>query len=619
MAETISTEQKDILHNHLLHLYGEERAPSLVGRIAALIESYRDRLSQHSTGRQWVDERDAVLITYADSIIDSTIQSEKAESAELPLATLCRALKDWRIDDLFSTVHLLPFFPYSSDDGFSVIDYYQVNPSHGDWSHIAALRQHFALMFDAVLNHTSQHCDWFQSFLGHGGADIETFRHFYIDADPAEDYSAVVRPRNLPLLSEFTRHQPSSQQSEAQDEHRRLHVWTTFSADQVDLNYRHPDVLLQMLDVLLTYVSRGARILRLDAVGFLWKTPGTSCMHLPETHRLIKLMRLILDMAAPGTLLITETNVPHRDNISYFGDGTDEAHMVYQFPLPPLVTHTMQSGDAAALSQWAAGLSLPQAASAAGTPQTTFFNFLASHDGIGLRPLQGLVSEAEVARVIAKVQERGGLVSYGQRPGGERSPYELNISYIDAIGSQRCSDSTRSDMFTAAHSIMLALAGVPGIYIHSLLGSRSDRASADKSGHARAINRAKLEHADVGHQLADPSSLRARILANFRRLLGARQSCPAFHPNAAQKVLDLGNSVFAVVRGGDHERRPFLAITNVTDQPITVSVDRGQLGGASRASCLLQCSIFHANEHALRIPMAPYQTYWFELEDAGAI
>lgn len=110
--------------------------------------------------------------------------------------------------------------------------------------------------------------------------------------------------------------------------------------------------------------------------------PGTNCIHLEKTHLIIKLLRSIIDNVAPGTVIITGTNVPHKDNIAYFGEGDDEAHMVYQFSLPPLVLHAVQKQNVEALCAWAQNLTLPSS-------NTTWFNFLASHDGIGLNPLRG--------------------------------------------------------------------------------------------------------------------------------------------------------------------------------------------------------------------------------------
>jgi sucrose phosphorylase len=306
-----------------------------------------------------LSERDALVIAYGDHV---------REPGVAPLRSLNRLL-DRHAGGLISGVHVLPFFPSSSDDGFSVIDYRRVEPSLGSWDDISALGRDFQLMFDGVFNHASAESDWFRRFL----REDPEYQDWFITVEGNPDLSKVVRPRTLPLLTSFeTASGPKK-------------VWTTFSADQVDLNVKNPDVLLALFDVLLAYVKRGAGLIRLDAIAYLWKEIGTSCIHLPQTHRVVQLMRAVLDQVAPDVMLVTETNVPHRDNISYFGDGTDEAQLVYNFALPPLVLHSLVSGNAEALTRWAGTLKLA-------TTKVTFLNFLASHDGIGVTPVRGILS-----------------------------------------------------------------------------------------------------------------------------------------------------------------------------------------------------------------------------------
>jgi sucrose phosphorylase len=189
-------------------------------------------------------------------------------------------------------VHVLPFFPYSSDDGFSVIDYTAVNPDFGTWADVERLGRNFRLMFDAVINHISAHSGWFQEFLkGNPG-----FADYFIVVEEGTDLSQVVRPRALPLLTSV------------QTAHGERLVWTTFSADQIDLNYANPDVLLEIIEILLLYVEKGAEIIRLDAIAYLWKKIGTPCIHLEETHRVVKLFRTVFDAVAPHVMLITRTS-----------------------------------------------------------------------------------------------------------------------------------------------------------------------------------------------------------------------------------------------------------------------------------------------------------------------
>jgi glucosylglycerate phosphorylase len=511
-----------------------------------------------------LSEREAVLITYADTI---------RAPDEAPLATLRRFLRT-HVGDAVRTVHLLPFYPSTSDDGFSVADYLAVDPAVGTWDDVAALGRDYALMFDAVINHASSSHRAFTGFL----AGEAAYRDYFVTADPSADTSAVVRPRTSPLLTPFASPRGT------------VHVWTTFSADQVDLEYANPRVLLDMVAVLLTYVERGARIIRLDAVTYLWKELGTPCVHHPKTHGVLRLLRTVVDAVAPEVVLLTETNVPHHENVSYFGDGHDEAAMVYNFALPPLVLHAFLTGDASTLSNWAATLSTP-------SDETTFFNFLASHDGIGLRPVEDLLPAAEVGALVAAVEARGGLVSYRSAAGGRR-PYELNVALFDALAGG-ADDERAVDRFVCAHAIMFALAGVPAVYVHSLLGSRNDHDNVRRLGHNRAINRSKLEFGTLVADLADPKSLRARVLGRLSALLHARRAEPAFHPQAAQRVLDLGPGVFALLR--ERGERRVLAIHDVSGRGVRLSAEAVARAGAGRGPI-----------EALVVP--PFGVAWVPLE-----
>ncbi len=400
-----------------------------------------------------------VLITYGDSL---------KKEGEAPLATL-HGFANQYLKGAISNVHFLPFFPYSSDDGFSVMDFFEIDPELGTWKEVAAIGQDFELMFDYVVNHYSSKGQWFQNYL----EGKEGFEEFAMEVDPATDLSMVTRPRSLPLLSEYKKKNAQT-----------VHLWTTFSADQIDFNFKSLDVLEKMIDVLLFYADQGATILRLDAIAYLWKEIGTNCIHLSQTHDMTKLFRAVLDLVAPDVIILTETNVPHDENISYFGDGRDEAQMVYNFTLPPLLFYTLVKEDATVLSQWAKGLYLE-------SESNTFFNFTASHDGIGVRPLEGILDPAELDGLVEIVKANEGQVSYKQNPDGSESPYELNITYLDAILAD--TSSTRAEKFLASQSIQYALPGVPATYIHSLLGSRNWVEGVKQTGRARTINREKLQ------------------------------------------------------------------------------------------------------------------------------
>jgi glycosidase len=381
---------------HLTFIYGEELGRETCYRLTQLVEEFRPNLSGFCA--KPLDHQDAILITYGDMVQDGNRPH---------LETLNRFLSQ-QVSDVISTVHILPFYPWSSDDGFSVIDYLSIDRPLGSWAEVAGLRDNFRLMFDAVINHISQKSDWFQRFL----QSEKPYTDYFKAVDPDTDLSAVFRPRALPLLTPF----------ETADGIK--HVWTTFSADQIDLNFESPDLLLEVIAVLLKYVEHGAELIRLDAIGFMWKVPGTCSLHLPETHAIIQLMRAVLDEMAPQVVLVTETNVPHVENISYFGDGFNEAQMVYNFSLPPLLMHAFHTGDGSYLSKWATSLEPP-------SNKTTFFNFCASHDGVGLTPARGILPDDEIEQVAARVEALGGRVSYKNNSDGSQSAYELNINYLN--------------------------------------------------------------------------------------------------------------------------------------------------------------------------------------------
>ncbi|KAA1062724.1 sugar phosphorylase [Enterobacter mori] len=462
------------------------------------------------------DEKDVVLITYADQF------SAAGENA-LPVFT--RFYNKW-LSHSFSHVHLLPFYPWSSDDGFSVIDYHEVAPETGTWSDIAELKQSASLMFDYVCNHMSAKSQWFANYL----QQTPGYEDFFISVDPDTDLSAVTRPRALPLLTPFTLHDGSVR-----------HLWTTFSEDQIDLNFASPDVLIAMVDVLLHYLMEGANYIRLDAVGFMWKIPGTHCIHLEQTHQLIQFFRAITEAVAPGTVIITETNVPHKDNISYFGNGENEAQMVYQFSLPPLVLHAIHRQDVHTLSQWASSLELP-------STKTTWFNFLASHDGIGLNPLRGILPESDILSLVEKLQQEGALVNWKNNPDGTRSPYEINVTYLDALSPKNAADNERIARFILAHAVLLSFPGVPAIYIQSVLGSRNDYEGVERLGYNRAINRKKYIAGEIDSELSNTTGIRYKIFKQLSELIAIRRAEQVFHPDSHALFETSGKHILKIIR-----------------------------------------------------------------------
>jgi len=544
------------------------------------VDDYRSRIKLRSAE---LTEQDSILITYGDQL---------SSPGEKPLQTL-RAFCRENLAGVMGGIHILPFYPWTSDDGFSVVDYRRVDPALGDWDDISAMQENFRLMFDGVINHISSQSEWFKAFL----KGDPQYSDYFIVVKNSPDLSKVVRPRALPLLTPF--HTPSGEKR----------VWTTFSDDQIDLNYQNPEVLLEILDILLMYVERGATFIRLDAIAYLWKEIGTTCIHLPQTHQVIQFLRAVLNEVAPFVQLITETNVPHEDNLSYFGDGTNEAQLVYNFALPPLTLHTFQTGNAQALSNWAKGLALP-------SDRVTFFNFLASHDGIGLNPVRGILSADEIETLVEKTLAHGGLVSYKHNSDGTQSPYEMNINYFDALSDPQGDEplALQADRFMTAQAIMLSLVGMPGVYFHSLLGSRSWREGVNLTGRNRTINRQKFDLAALESELQDESSLRYYVFSHYDQLLRARSSSSAFHPHGRQQVLDGGQTLFALLRLSPDGSLRVLCLHNISCQSQTVMINLNDVSSLplNEFTDLITNTLVGDPVNG-NLSLKPYQTLWLRI------
>ena len=525
------------IRERLIKVYGEETAGKYTEIIETMINNAQKKQKEQKKVK-W-DEKDVVLITYGDQIY---------KTGEKTLKTFDDFSEKY-FKNVFELVHFLPFFPYSSDDGFSVIDYKKIHENMGDWADIEKIRKNFRLMFDFVCNHISAKSEWFQEYLKCN----PEYDNFFIAIDKNTDLSLVTRPRTLPLLSEFD------------TACGKKYIWTTFSDDQIDLNFENPEVLIKMLDVLLFYLEKGADWIRLDAVGFMWKEAGTTCIHHEKTHEIIKLFRDAAEQTAPGTVIITETNVPHKDNISYFGNGRDEAQMVYQFPLPPLVIYTFMHGDSSAISRWASNLEVPG-------DEVTYFNFLASHDGIGINPVRGIIEEEEILEMVRNLEKEGALVSYKKNTDGTLSPYEINSSYINAVSRKNDTDEIKTGKFLNAQAVLLAFKGVPAIYVHSILGSENYYEGVKITGMNRTINREKLEYGKITSELENKNGIRSRIYNRLKELIKARKTEKSFNPDAEQIIQNFGSEVFSFIRISVDKEEKILIINNISDKEITLKI-----------------------------------------------
>jgi len=558
------------INERLEILYSPEDAQKAYEGVKKLIQKYKKRIVSKE---YHLTQKDTILITYGDQLQCVN---------ESPLQTLKNFL-DNHLKGVINSVHILPFYPYSSDDGFSVINYSEVDPKLGSWREIEEISTHYRLMVDGVINHVSQYSPWFKAYL----AGDEKYKNFFLDIDPLADLSNVVRPRATPLLSEFL-----------DDEDRIHNIWTTFSKDQVDLNYSNYRVLLAVLDALFYYVEKGSTLIRMDAIAFIWKELGTPCVHLPQTHELIQLMREVLHEVAPEVIIITETNVPHDENISYFGSGEDEAQMVYNFALPPLLAHSVLQADTTKLTQWAQTLTLP-------SDKVCFFNFTASHDGCGLRPVSGLLSDNEIENLVKTTESHGGLVSYRDTPEGEK-PYEINCSYIDILTNPSAPWQERIKRMLLTQAVVLAMPGVPGIYFHSLVGSRNYFEGVKLTGIKRSINREKFNYNYLVEKLTQDANFEKSIFSAYKRLISIRTHEAAFNPFGRFEFLDLDKRVMAILRYSLDEKEFILAINNFANA--TISIELPKDIGCPLADLLSETKI----EKATKIELKPYQVLWLK-------
>ena len=560
---------------HLSIIYPDLNTKKLASELIAEMGMGRN-IQRPTPHRNHWDQGDAILITYGN-----TIQS----SGELPLVTLSRFL-DKYLKRQFTAIHILPFFPFSSDDGFSVIDYSTVNPSLGDWENIESISKKYKLMSDLVINHISSRSRWFENYKN----DVTPGKDYFIEGNPSDDFSKVVRPRNSPLLT--------SVRTKA----GIRHVWSTFSGDQIDLNFRNPNVLKEFVSIVRSYLNHGITIFRMDAVPFLWKQKGTSCTNLQPTHEIIKLFHTLIEYYFPSALIVCENNVPSNENLTYFGNA-NEAHVIYNFSLPPLLIYTLLTGRCSHLKNWM--MSMPPAQSG-----TTYLNFIASHDGIGLRPLDGLISDDGIDKLVEKTKQSGGRVTYRKSREGSDKPYELNITLFDLLKSTFDSDedSYSVERFLCAHSIMFALEGIPAVYIQSIFGSHNDLERLEHTQRNRSINRHIWNEFELEKELSDRQSPHARIFAELKRLLSIRKKQSAFHPNATQYTLHISDDIFAFWRQSINRDQSIFCISNVTATEKLINLRDINLINTDEWKDLIGGRLYFNIQEQLSL--SPYQVLW---------
>ncbi len=562
----------EVVKSYLYSIYSKNLKEKQIDQISKKICSLfvNNKISQKSL---WSEE-DFFLITYAD-----TIKKKKVKN----LISLGNFLNKYCKE--FSFIHILPFFPYSSDDGFAVKDFKTVNSEHGDWDDFKKISFGFKTMIDLVINHCSSENELFKDFLNENSL-VSDF--FIVSNEKFKESEKIVRPRSSDISKEINLNGKTK------------YVWCTFSHDQVDFNFKNPNVLIYFIEIMKFYLDKNVKALRLDAVAFIWKQLGSSCINLPQTHDIIRLLRLIIDNFYSDVLIITETNIPSHENLSYFGNN-NEAHCIYNFSLAPLLIHSIISGNGKYLKRWSR--SMPPA-----QEKNSYLNFLSSHDGIGLRPLEGILPEKEIKNFIKFFRKQGAL--FGLRKNRKKeSVYEVNITLLDAFKeSYFGSDSFGIKRFILAHIILFSMEGIPAVYIQNLVGSKNDYTKVKKTGSNRSINRKNWEFKLLEEKLKNKKSINYKIFNLLKEIISIRKKQPAFHPNATQFTLQLEDDFFGIWRQSIDRSQSIFCVSNLTNSLKKIS--------------LLNINLISTNEwfdiiskkkiKNIRgnIILKPYQTYW---------
>ncbi len=541
------------------------------------LEDFSEKSSnaEISDQERW-NESHSVLITYADSI---------SKNGEPTLVTL-RDLLINHFGSLSKVVHILPFLKSTSDGGFAVSSYDSLEDKFGDWNDLKSISKNHVLMADLVLNHVSSSHQWVQQFIKSQEPGISNV----FSPEQNLDWSNVVRPRSSSLFSQINTENGPKQ------------VWTTFGPDQIDLNWQNPKMTLEFLNLIISYLSNGIKWLRLDAVGFIWKESGTTCLHLPKAHSIVKILRILLNSLLDDGVLITETNVPQRENLSYL-IPKDEAHMAYNFPLPPLLLEAIITSRADILNMWISDWpKLPS--------DTTLFNFTASHDGVGLRALEGLMNEQRIKNLLINCEKRGGLVSHRRLSNGDDKPYELNISWWSAMeDSSRDSNRFQFERFILSQLLVMALKGVPAFYLPALLASENDIKNFSMTGQRRDLNREKFKSDNLVSVLNNPESNANKNLKYLRNAMDIRSKLEQFHPCSEMECLSKCRSDIVVIKRGKGPNSVF-AIHNMTDNKINYQLNDNDLPEIIGNDFNMKDFLSSTKYNWKNISLDPFQVIW---------
>ena len=483
-----------------------------------------------------VSEKTSALICYGDSLLNNN--KEKT-------IKIFRKFYKKNLGNFFEIIHFLPFYPSSSDSGFAVKDHYQVDKKLGYWSDIYQQSKMTNIMADIVINHASSKGLWFKNFLSNKSPGKE----YFLTVGKKFDISKVIRPRENKLLKKITIFKKNN------------FIWRTFSDDQIDLNFKNPKVLLRFIKIMINLLNHGVTIFRLDAIAYLWKKSGSKCVNLKETHEIIKLLRTICNSLKTQTIIVTETNLPEKENLSYFGRNNDEAQWIYNFSLPPLLVHSFLFEDSTYLNRWSKKL-----------PNTkmgnNYLNFIASHDGIGMRPVEGYLKKEKLTLLFKRLKKNGGQLSYRKVQGSSKKVYEANITLFNAFQKTDYDKNGRFflERFISAHAIMIAFEGVPAIYFNSIFGTSNDEYKYIISGNKRDLNRYKWNKKRLDNLLKDKSSKQSIFYRQILNLISIKRQNKAFHPNAKRENLNMGKKIFCFKRTSLDKKQTIYNITNLSSK-----------------------------------------------------
>ena len=518
-----------------------------------------------------ISQNTILVISYGDSITDVGKKSLK----------VFRSFFNKYLRNYFNSVHFLPFYPSSSDSGFAVKDHYKIDSRLGSWSDINKFSKTTNIMADLVINHASSRGLWFANFLKNKSPG----KNYFFTVNKKFNVSKVIRPREHRLLKKIKLF------------NKNQYLWRTFSPDQIDLNFKNPKVLMRFLKIIINSLKHGVSIFRLDAIAYLWKENGTKCINHNNTHNIIKFIRFFSEQLNTKSLIITETNLPEKENLSYFGNQ-DEANWIYNFSLPPLIVYSFLFEDSLKITQWSKKLKKTK-------KNNNYLNFIASHDGIGMRPIEGLINNIQLKKLFSRLKKNGGEFSYRRIQGKSKKVYEANITLCNAFEKTDFDKKGKYflERFISAHAIMFAFEGIPAVYFNSIFGTANDNSKYIISGNKRDLNRYRWKKVRLEKLLNNKSSKQTIYYKNMVYLLNVRKKQKAFHPDASQITLKLGSKIFAIKRLSIDKKQSIICLTNVTSrkQFINLNINKNKFKN------LLMDKLIFVNK---KLELKPFQTVW---------